>query len=169
MTTNDAPAPAPAGAPGELTAEELLDAVGPAFGKLRRTSLLEVENPISAKDLSRTLVLGLVQEHTRDSEKEVTVGAVAELLGVDPSVASRMVTDNIKAGYLLRAASQQDGRRTVLHLSPDGVELMARFRRHQREAFEYITADWAERDQLEFARLMLKYVGSLDGLKDRRG
>ncbi|GAA1964178.1 MarR family winged helix-turn-helix transcriptional regulator [Kitasatospora viridis] len=150
------------------TAEELLDAVGPAFGKLRRTSLLEVANPVSAKDLSRTLVLNIVQEHTRDSEKEITVGAVAELLGVDPSVASRMVGDNIKAGYLTRAASQQDGRRTVLVLSPEGAELMARFRRHQREAFDYITTDWAEDDRLEFARLMLKYVDSLGRLKDRR-
>ncbi|MER7770621.1 MarR family winged helix-turn-helix transcriptional regulator [Kitasatospora sp. NPDC096140] len=165
MTTNDAPQQSPA--PQEPTAEELLDAVGPAFGKLRRTSLLEVENPISAKDLSRTLVLNLVLEHTRDSEKEITVGALAGLLGVDPSVASRMVTDNIKAGYLLRAASQHDGRRTVLHLSPAGTALMARFRRHQRSAFEYITADWAEHDRLEFARLMLKYVDSLGRLKER--
>lgn len=149
------------------TAEELLNAVGPAFSKLRRTSLLEVENPISAKDLGRTLVLNIVLEHTRDSDKEITVGAVAELLGVDPSVASRMVTDNIKAGYLIRAASQQDGRRTVLLLSPEGADLMARFRRHQRAAFEYITAHWAERDRLEFARLMLKYVDSLAQLNDR--
>ncbi|SHI19080.1 MarR family winged helix-turn-helix transcriptional regulator [Streptomyces sp. 3214.6] len=149
------------------TAEELLDAVGPAFSKLRRTSLLEVENPISAKDLGRTLALNIVLEHTRDSDKEITVGAVAELLGVDPSVASRMVTDNIKAGYLIRAASQQDGRRTVLLLSPEGADLMARFRRHQRAAFEYITAHWAERDRLEFARLMLKYVDSLAQLNDR--
>jgi DNA-binding MarR family transcriptional regulator len=158
MTTNE---PQP-------TAEELLEAVGPAFSKLRRTSLLEVENPISPKDLSRTLVLTMVLEHTRDSEREITVGAIADLLAVDPSVASRMVSDNIKAGYLTRAASQQDGRRTVLQLSPEGHELIARFRRHQRSAFEYITADWAEGERLEFARLMLKYVASLDGLKDRR-
>ncbi|MDP9842441.1 MarR family winged helix-turn-helix transcriptional regulator [Streptosporangium lutulentum] len=149
------------------TADELLDAVGSAFSKLRRTSLLEVENPISAKDLSRTLVLNIVLEHTQDSGKEITVGAVAEFLAVDPSVASRMVTDNIKAGYLIRAASQQDGRRTVLQLSPEGAELMARFRRHQRSAFEYITADWSDHDRLEFARLMLKYVGSLAHLRNR--
>ncbi|MEV4225226.1 MarR family winged helix-turn-helix transcriptional regulator [Nonomuraea sp. NPDC049725] len=148
-----------------MTDDELLDAVGPAFSKLRRTSLLEVENPISAKDLSRTLVLNVVLEHPGE---EVTVGGVADLLGVDPSVASRMVSDNIKAGYLVRAASQQDGRRTVLHLSPEGRELMARFRRHQRAAYEFITADWSERDRLDFARLMLKYVDSLATLSTRR-
>ncbi|WP_405358933.1 MarR family transcriptional regulator [Kitasatospora sp. NBC_00085] len=149
------------------TADELLDAVGPAFGKLRRSSLLEVENPISQKDLSRTLVLNIVLEAEQDEAREVTVGGVAEYLGVDPSVASRMVTDSITAGYLIRAASQQDGRRTVLHLSPAGRELMARFRRHQRAAFEQVTDGWTERERLEFARLMLKYVAAQEGLRHR--
>ncbi|MFH7598430.1 MarR family winged helix-turn-helix transcriptional regulator [Streptomyces racemochromogenes] len=146
-------------------AEELLNAVGPAFGKLRRSSLLEVADPISPKDLSRTLVLNVVLEIAREGAREVTVGAVGSHLGVDPSVASRMVSDCISAGYLVRAASQRDGRRTVLHLSPEGEELMARFRRHQRSAYEYITADWSERDRLELARLMVKYVASQEALR----
>ncbi|MEU8927078.1 MarR family winged helix-turn-helix transcriptional regulator [Kitasatospora sp. NPDC048545] len=166
------------------TANELLNAVGPAFGKLRRSSLLDVEDPISQKDLSRTLVLRIVleseqtapdngQENGQSGQSgqsganEVTVGAVARHLGVDPSVASRMVSDCISAGYLIRAASQQDGRRTVLRLSSEGRELMARFGRHQRSAFEYVTADWSERERLEFARLMLKYVASQDALRHR--
>ncbi|MET9613100.1 MarR family winged helix-turn-helix transcriptional regulator [Kitasatospora indigofera] len=152
------------------TADELLDAVGPAFGKLRRSSLLDVENPISQKDLSRTLVLNIVLEGEQAAEaREITVGAVAEHLSVDPSVASRMVSDSIGAGYLVRTASQRDGRRTILHLSPEGRELMARFRRHQRSAFEYVTADWPEDERLEFARLMLKYVAAQDALRRRAG
>ncbi|MFF2193665.1 MarR family winged helix-turn-helix transcriptional regulator [Streptomyces sp. NPDC058157] len=146
-------------------ADELLNAVGPAFGKLRRSSLLDVEDPISPKDLSRTLVLNVVLEIAQDGDREVTVGAVGSHLGVDPSVASRMVSDCISAGYLVRAASQRDGRRTVLHLSPGGEELMARFRRHQRSAYEYITADWSERDRLELARLMVRYVASQEALR----
>ncbi|MEU0540471.1 MarR family winged helix-turn-helix transcriptional regulator [Nocardia sp. NPDC005978] len=150
------------------TADELLDAVGPAFAKLRRTSVLQVENPLSAKDFSRTLVLNQVHEHSREPGAEITVGRVAELLGADPSVASRMVSDNIKAGYLVRVASQQDGRRTVLRLTAAGEKLMARFRAHQREAFTQVTADWPESDRLTFARLMLRYVDSLEALQDRR-
>ncbi|MGW3494388.1 MarR family winged helix-turn-helix transcriptional regulator [Streptomyces sp. NPDC001020] len=151
-----------------MTEEDLLNAVGPAFGRLRRSSLLEVENPLSQKDLTRTLVLRIVQDAERAGADEVTVGAVAQHLGVDPSVASRMVSDCIAVGCLVRAASQRDGRRTVLHLSPQGAELMARFVRHQRSAFESVTADWTGRDRLEFARLMLKYVDSQDALRDRR-
>ncbi|MEU8524332.1 MULTISPECIES: MarR family winged helix-turn-helix transcriptional regulator [Streptomyces] len=149
------------------TADELLNAVGPAFGKLRRSSLLEVEDPISEKDLSRTLVLRIVLEAEQEDTGEVTVGGVGKHLGVDPSVASRMVSDCIAAGYLVRAASQQDGRRTVLHLSAEGRELMTRFGRHQRQAYEYITEDWPERERLELARLMLKYVASQDSLAQR--
>ncbi|GAA4859082.1 MarR family winged helix-turn-helix transcriptional regulator [Kitasatospora terrestris] len=156
------------------TDEDLLNAVGPAFGRLRRSSLLDVEDPISQKDLSRTLVLRIVQEADRPEEgrgpggaREVTVGAVADHLGVDPSVASRMVSDCIASGYLVRAASQQDGRRTVLHLAPGGEELMDRFLRHQRAAFDQITADWSDRERLDFARLMLKYVEAQDALRGK--
>ncbi|WP_407989444.1 MarR family winged helix-turn-helix transcriptional regulator [Kitasatospora sp. CMC57] len=148
-------------------AEELLNAVGPAFGKLRRSSLLEVENPISQKDLSRTLVLNILLEAEQDEGREVTVGAVAAHLRVYPSVAGRMMSDCISAGYLIRAASRQDGRRTVLHLSSGGRELMARFRRHQRAAVEALTADWSAEEQLELARLILKYVADQDALRNR--
>lgn len=141
---------------------DLLDAVGPAFSRLRRSVLLDVENPVPAKDLTRTLVLNIVED---GADGEVTVGVVAERLAVDPSVASRMVADCISAGYLARAASQRDGRRTVLRLSPDGVATLERFRRHQRTAFEYITREWPERERLEFARLLLKYVAAIDALR----
>lgn len=148
-------------------AARLLDAVGPAFGRLRRTVLLEVENPVSPKDLNRMVVLGVVEEGAGAPDAETTVGAVAERLRLDPSAASRAVADCISAGHLVRAASQRDGRRTVLHLSAQGVAVLAAFRAHQRAAFEYITADWDERERLDLARLMLKYVDSIAGLRHR--
>ncbi|MGW4241628.1 MarR family transcriptional regulator, partial [Nocardia sp. NPDC004722] len=84
------------------------------------------------------------------------------------SVTMRLATDSIKAGYLRRVPSQLDGRRAVLELSPEGVEFMARFRKQQRAAFEYITAQWSEADRLDFARLMLRYVDAIDDLKNRK-
>ncbi|GAB0103770.1 MarR family winged helix-turn-helix transcriptional regulator [Nocardia sp. JMUB6875] len=149
------------------TTDELLDAIGPAFGKLRRGVLQEVENPISAKDSTRALVLGFVLGCDRDKGEEMSVGGIAAAMCVDPSVASRMVTDNIKAGYLVRVPSQLDGRRAVLELSSQGREFMRDFRRRQRAAFEYITAEWPEQDRLDFARLMLRYVDAIDNLKNR--
>jgi DNA-binding MarR family transcriptional regulator len=144
---------------------ELLDAVGPAFSRLRRAAALNVERPVSRKDLTRTLVLNIVQEGPGLDSKEITVGVVGERLAVDPSVASRMVSDCISAGHLARAASQVDGRRTILELTPKGRETLARFRRHQRSAFERITQDWTEHERLEFARLLIKYVDSVAELQ----
>lgn len=45
--------------------------------------------------------------------------------------------------------------------------MMDRFRRHQRAAFEYVTSDWTERERLDFARLMLKYVAAQNALPRR--
>jgi DNA-binding MarR family transcriptional regulator len=144
----------------------LLDEVGAAFSKLRRSALLNVEDPVPRKDMTRSLVLNIVEEGPEDPEQEITVGVVAERLGVDPSVASRMVSDCITSGYIARAASQRDGRRTILELTDEGRSMLGRFRSHQRKAFEYITRDWSTVDQVEFARLLLRYVDALAELRN---
>jgi len=142
-------------------ADVLLDAVGAAFSRLRRrTAQVSVDPPVSRKDLTRNLVINIVDE----ADGEMTVGAIADQLAVDPSVASRLVSDCISSGHLARTASQQDGRRTVLHLTPAGVALRDRFRSQQRQAFEHITRDWPDPERLEFARLLLKYADATAGL-----
>ncbi|MFJ8863814.1 MarR family winged helix-turn-helix transcriptional regulator [Streptomyces sp. NPDC102451] len=140
--------------------QALLDAVGTAFARLRRRTMqAPVDPPVGPKDLKRNLVLNIVDE-AAEADAEMTVGGLADHLLVDPSVASRMVSDCISHGYLVRAASQQDGRRTVLHLTEEGTALLNRFRHQQRQAFEFITRDWPEAERLEFARLLLKYADS---------
>jgi DNA-binding MarR family transcriptional regulator len=150
-------------APDPLTDDDaLLDAVGTAFGHLRRRTHLvaSVEPPADRKDLSRNLVINIVGE----GDGETTVGGVAEQLGVDPSAASRMVSDLISHGFLERGASQLDGRRTTLRLTPGGVALRDRYRRQHRQAFEYITRDWSPEERRSFARLLVKYVDSAGSL-----
>ncbi|GAB1819051.1 MarR family winged helix-turn-helix transcriptional regulator [Herbidospora sp. RD11066] len=138
--------------------EPLLDAVGMAFARLRRRTMqAPVDGPVGRKDLTRNLVLNIVDE-AAEAGREITIGALADHLMVDASVASRMATDCISNGYLVRAASQLDGRRTVLQLTGEGVALLALFRHQQRQAFEHITRDWPRAERLEFARLLLKYA-----------
>jgi DNA-binding MarR family transcriptional regulator len=139
--------------------DDVLDEVGMAFSRLRRTVVQQVRDPLPRKDLSRTLVLNLVDERPDG----ISVGEIADQLSTDPSVASRMVTDCITAGYLRRAASQLDGRRTVLHLTDDGAALLARFRAQQREAFEHITRTWSAEDRQQLARLLVRYVTDAAG------
>lgn len=102
-------------------------------------------------------MLNIVEEATA-ADRELTVGGLADHLMVDSSVASRMVSDCITHGYLERAASQLDGRRTVLRMTQRGTELLALFRRQQRQAYEHITREWPPTERTEFARLLVKYA-----------
>jgi DNA-binding MarR family transcriptional regulator len=142
-----------------------LDAVGPAFSRLRRGTALAATDPMPRKDMTRTLVLNILSEATERPGPEITVGVVAERLGVDPSVASRMVSDCISAGYIVRVASQQDGRRTILQLTAGGDDKLAQFRRHQRAAFEHITRAWTDEERRTFANLLIRYADALSDLR----
>ncbi|MBP2474483.1 DNA-binding MarR family transcriptional regulator [Crossiella equi] len=136
-----------------------LDQVGPAFSRLRRPALRDhVEDPLSRRDNTRIFVLTLVEDA---GDGRLTVGGVADRLDVDPSVASRMVSEAIKAGTLERVAAQEDGRRVCLRLTELGREHLARFRRHQRVVFERITRDWSGQDREVFAKLLVRYVEDL--------
>ncbi len=54
-----------------------------------------------------------------------------------------------------------DSRRLRLELTATGRGLVADAQRYQRTVFEYVTRDWTETEQLEFARLLLKFVASV--------
>jgi DNA-binding MarR family transcriptional regulator len=142
----------------EQRERDLMAAVGGAFARMRRRTMqAPVDQPSGRKDLTRNLVLNLVDE-AQSAGREMTVGNLADALLVDPSVASRMATDCITHGYLVRVASQQDGRRTVVQLTDEGSALLGHFRNQHRQAFEYVTRDWPRAERLEFARLLIKYA-----------
>jgi DNA-binding MarR family transcriptional regulator len=152
--------------PTEDPDEDVLDEVGPAMSRLHRmwgrTAMAHLQPmpPLtSRRDLSRSRLIEHIATAAGD---EIGVGAVGELLDVDASVASRMVADAIKAGYLCRVPSQLDGRRTNLSITEPGWELLREFRRHQRALYKRVTADWPAADRHAFARLFISYVDSMD-------
>ncbi|OON76196.1 MarR family winged helix-turn-helix transcriptional regulator [Streptomyces tsukubensis] len=124
-----------------------LDQIGPALSRLRRRA------PASSKDLSRNLVLNVIA----DAPGEMTVGGLAAEMGVAQPVASRTVAACIEEGLLCRAASQADGRRTVLELTEHGEAERGRFAAEQRRAFQEITVAWSPQERVQFARLLARY------------
>ena len=131
-----------------MSADDLLDQIGPALSRLRRRT------PATGRDLSRNLVLNVVA----DAPGEMTVGGLAAEMGVAQPVASRTVAACITEGFLRRAASQADGRRTVLELTELGEQERSRFAAEQRRAFEDITTEWSSEDRTRFARLLVRYT-----------
>jgi DNA-binding MarR family transcriptional regulator len=88
----------------------------------------------------------------------VTVGLVADRLGLDPSRASRMVSATIQAGYLSRVASQTDGRRINLELTEAGKALAAEAHAFREAQLDRALAAWTPGDRAEFARLLTRFA-----------
>lgn len=141
-------------------AGQALFRLGRAFGRQPAHRTL-AEQTGQAVELSRILVVQAVEAGTEASDQEVTVGAVAARLGVDPSTASRLVAEAIQAGYLARATSPADARRARLGLTAAGRALAEGARRYQRAVFEQVTRDWPERERAEFARLFVKFAAAV--------
>lgn len=56
-----------------------------------------------------------------EDDGETMVSTIASRLGIDPSRASRLVSELINQGHLSRGVSQQDARRTIVELTPKGL------------------------------------------------
>ena len=90
-------------------------------------------------------------------EEEVTVGLVAERLGIDPSRASRITADVVERGYARRVASQQDARRICLELTDKGVNFVEAVRRNKVQIFARALAQWNEHELMVFAALFERF------------
>jgi len=102
----------------------------------------------------------VVDEGPSSPGQEVTVGTVAERLAVDPSRASRIVASAVQSGYLRRVASQADGRRIHLELTPAGHDLMQTIRQYRQDYFARLLRDWPGDDRDELARLLTKLAAA---------
>lgn len=96
---------------------------------------------------------------------EVSVGAVAERLSIDPSQASRLVAQAIGDGLIRREAAQNDGRRIGLVLTAAGTALVERKRKARRAYVDGLMEGWPARDRQDFARLIDRFTRPLDDEK----
>ena len=110
-------------------------------------------------DASHLLVVDAIDEGTEHGEAP-TVGRVAKFLDVHPSRASRMVKAAIRAGFAVRVASQGDGRKSCLELSPRGREIVKAIRSARARYFATRMKGWPRADRREFARLLVLFAES---------
>jgi DNA-binding MarR family transcriptional regulator len=113
-------------------------------------------------DLHQIAVVDAVEEGTGDRGDCVTVGMVAERLGIDPSRASRLISATIENGFIRRAASQQDGRRICLELTDRGRTVINDAHRSRQALYGRLLQTWDARERADFARLLTRFVDALD-------
>ncbi|GLW67570.1 MarR family transcriptional regulator [Actinomadura rubrobrunea] len=114
--------------------------------------------------LSNLMVVHAVAELSAAAENaggpggEVTVGAVAERLEIDPSTASRLVGHAIDAGLVSRRPSPVDARRANLGLTEAGRRVRQVAERSRRAYLAGLMADWTPEERAQFARLLTRFA-----------
>ncbi|MCO6010884.1 MarR family winged helix-turn-helix transcriptional regulator [Actinoallomurus purpureus] len=113
--------------------------------------------------LSNLMVIYAIVRQGED-QGDVTVGAVAELLDVDPSTASRLVGHAIDAGFVSRHASPVDARRAHLQLTDAGRSIKLMADEFRRRFIAQLVADWSPDERAQFARLLRRFSDAAAGV-----
>lgn len=92
-----------------------------------------------------------------DSAGETMVATVAERLGIDPSRASRIVSEMVEAGYARRAVSQADARRTIIELTGAGQSTIEAVRAYKFLVLGDFLGGWDKEEVARFLPLMRKF------------
>lgn len=89
--------------------------------------------------------------------QETMVATVAERLGIDPSRASRLISELIAKGLARRAVSQQDARRTIVELTDDGKAVVRAARRYKFLLMGDFLSGWSAEERDTFLPLLERF------------
>ena len=92
------------------------------------------------------------------------LGSFATAFGLDPSTITRQVQALERTGLAARTTDVTDRRASILDLTDEGREVLARTRAYRRQRLRDAMSDWSEEDKTEIARLLSKLNTSLDAL-----
>jgi DNA-binding MarR family transcriptional regulator len=93
----------------------------------------------------------------------LSVGEIAEAVGVDQPRASRLVQQSVELGLVRREADPDDARRTRVALTDAGTRLVRGFRGERREAIDAALAAFTDAERAELARLLTKLADAWPG------
>lgn len=86
----------------------------------------------------------------------LSVGEIADAIGVDQPRASRLVQQAVQLGFVRREADPDDARRTRIALTDEGAVVARGFRGERREAVAEALAEFTDAERAELARLLAK-------------
>lgn len=140
-----------------------IERIDAALGRIRRSMARQSLGRRVLSDLGADIDPGLVEVlHAiagsgAQSPDAVSIGVVAQEMGVDPSQASRLVREAVAAGLVRRVAAANDARRSALQLTDLGASLVASSRNYKHTLLLEHFRDWSEQDLGDFARLLSRF------------
>ncbi|WP_426322610.1 MarR family winged helix-turn-helix transcriptional regulator [Microbacterium sp. E-13] len=93
----------------------------------------------------------------------LSVGEIADAVGVDQPRASRLVQQAVELDLARREADPDDARRTRVALTDAGTRLVRGFRGERREAIDAALAAFTDEERADLARLLTKLADSWPG------
>ncbi|KJL40544.1 MarR family protein [Microbacterium terrae] len=93
----------------------------------------------------------------------LTVGEIADAVGVDQPRASRLVQQAVHLELVRREADPDDARRTRVALTDAGAALARGFRGERRDAVRTALTEFTDAERAELARLLTKLADAWPG------
>ncbi|ODT75833.1 MAG: transcriptional regulator [Pelagibacterium sp. SCN 64-44] len=93
-----------------------------------------------------------------DVQGETMVASVAERLNIDPSRASRLVSEMVEQGFARRAVSQADARRTIIELTDQGRAVVEAVHAYKYLIMGDFLGTWPAEDVAAFVPLLKRFA-----------
>ena len=133
---------------------DALDVVETEMALLQRALERLARRSAIHRDLDRASYLAA---RTLEATGPISLKALAAELGVDASTMTRQVATMETAGLLHRDVDPDDGRVSLIELSPAGRRKMRTVQRARRERLQDLFTGWTRREQLEFGQLLGRF------------
>ncbi len=91
---------------------------------------------------------------------------LAEHLCADPSTVSRQVAALVKAGLIERKADPDDGRASILVVTPSGRDRVAEHYVNRGHVIGPVISDWSDEERGTFLRLLTRYTERMTTHRD---
>lgn len=98
------------------------------------------------------------------ASRPLSIGEIAEAVGVDQPRASRLVQQAVQLDLVRREVDPDDARRTRVALTDAGAALVRGFRGERREAIDTALSGFTDAERADLARLLTKLADAWPGV-----
>lgn len=132
--------------------------------ELGHRALLDLQVGIDLAQLDVLTAIEAPAPEFGESQGETMIATVAERLNIDPSRASRLVSEMVDQGFARRAVSQADARRTIIELTERGQVVVDAVRAYKFLIMGDFLGEWDAGELAAFVPLLERFGTWMDGI-----